>query len=66
MRVGIQDAKVLAPIVFPREDFFEKREVKYRTVGSGLASTVMAEWQSKPFGYDALAQVLANQNNRSV
>jgi hypothetical protein len=66
MRVGIQDAKVLAPFVFPREDFFEKREVKYRTVGSGLAQTVMAEWQRKPFGYDALAQVLANQNNRSV
>jgi hypothetical protein len=66
MRLGVQDAKVLAPYIFPRDDFFEKREVKYRTLGSGLAQTVMAEWQRKPIGYDALAQVLANQHHRSV
>lgn len=66
LRVGYQDAKVLAPYIFPREDFFEKREIKYRAVGTGLASTVMAEWQSKPYGYEALAQVLATQHNRSV
>jgi hypothetical protein len=66
LRVGYQDAKVLAPYIFPREDFFEKREIKYRAIGTGMASTVMAEWQAKPYGYEALAQVLATQHNRSV
>lgn len=66
MRVGFEDAKTLAPIVFPRDDYFEHREVRYQTVGSGLASSVMAQWQSRPLGWDGLAQILATQPNRSL
>ena len=66
MRTGFEDARVLAPIIFPREDYYTHREMKYRIIGSGLASSVMAEQQTRPYGWDALAEVLANQANRMV
>jgi hypothetical protein len=65
MRVGYEDARVLAPIIFPRDDFFVHRDVQYQTLGRDVATSVMARWQTRPYGWDGLAQVLANQPNRS-
>jgi hypothetical protein len=64
MRVGFEDARGLAPVIFPRDDYFCERKLRYRTVGNGLAQSVLAEWDTKPYGWDKLAQVLANQPDR--
>ena len=66
LRVGFEDARVLAPVIFPRADYFTVDQLKVRSVGSGLAASVLGEWERQPLGWDGLAQVLANQPNRSV
>lgn len=66
LRVGFEDARVLAPVIFPSEDYFTQDVLRYRQVGAGLATAVLAEWERRPLGWDGLAQLLANQPDRSL
>jgi hypothetical protein len=66
MRLGYEDAKILAPIIFPRSDFFSHTEQKYRTIGSGSAKGVVIEEDRQAFKWDGLAEVLTNQATRHL
>lgn len=61
MRVGYNDAKELAPYVFPGQAFMTQTETRYRVTGTPQARTIGADDRREDFGWDGLAEVLANQ-----
>ncbi len=65
MRVGYEDAKVLAPIVFPRPDWLAQTNIDYRVIGSSRIRLIQTEERVEANRWDNLAQALVNQENRS-
>jgi hypothetical protein len=66
MRVGYEDARTLAPVIFPRSDYISRRELSYRAIGNGVARSVIADQEQTALNWDGLAEVLANQANRHL